>query len=305
MNSASVAFLLPVLPHRNRNQLSRKAPCMCAAASEEQDQWEQFESGSKEARLRQLQALRDVTNRERDHQIFISNSSKPMLIAASNRFMDGIRRRYLQSDDQSEMAEKRLWIVESIADDTFGTLRGEPYPPRVCVMESIDSLTEDEGAQRERDTAVSRWTGALNRTGKALSTLQNYSVDYAVWGGASSFGNFHELQPGYLVASEVLNASWSRPEATEDMRQLLLSYAQESVNNGKVAMYQVLQSVEEPTMFKTVEAYACMDDLRGHMETMDAEFAENAKKHRAAVNRVRQLCRCVDTLHSFAPENAR
>ena len=86
--------------------------------------------------------------------------------------------------------------------------------------------------------------------------------------------NFYELQPGFQVAREVPDASWNKPQAREDMRQLLWSNAQESVNSGKVAMHQVLQSREEPTMIQKMEAYACMDDLRGHMETMDAELAK-------------------------------
>lgn len=259
------AFLHSPLPARNVHRSTNFLTHVKAS------QFEQFEQRDEKNRELQLDQLKAVPKRARYHHVFLnSTSSKPFRTAAERFF-----------ESQSAQPHSRLWLVQQVADDTFGTIRGIPSPPRVMLIEDVDTGAEESNA--------SRWIAALDRAAHALSPMESHFVDYVVQGSTGDKGALCEHE---MFASEILNADWSRTAATSEMRIKLLQYAERVGNGPHCRLYEVLQSVDEPSCFKTVEVYTSMDALREHMKNVDPLFAKDMLDCRAAVNRVRQLyCR--------------
>lgn len=239
------------------------------------DQWQQYSQTDLSAITNQLKISQSSHIRERHYQIFLQQSAKRAFFSAAKRFV--------------ESKPGPCAIVKSIADDTFGRLRGEPLPTRVMLMQGMkrmdDAFIDDIGA---------RWVSALNRLGKVFSEISAHYVDYSLWG---QWG-VTEVEVDQLVACEILNADWGQPEAIAAMRDKMLAHGERAVSQGYVTGYKVLQSIDEPTVFKSVEYYPTMDALREYMKELDPPFEKDAMSCRAAVNRVRQLYQCTDRCSS-------
>lgn len=186
---------------------------------------------------------------------------------------------------------RRFIIAKGIGDPTFGTgrTRGKaPYPPRYCVFQSFHSREEGwDGIE-----ATSRWLEAVARVGYPLTMEKLHA---SVWARhlelqAPDFETGKEVDfSKWIVATEVLNANWMEGETVTEMRRILIEHAEACVGKGNVVTYDVLQSVDSPTCFKTFELYPSMDALVRHMTDDDPEFEQRMLPCRAAVNRVRQV----------------
>lgn len=239
----------------------------CAStSSEEIDQFDQYAARDRKTLTRQLELVRALPKRQRHHQIFLHpESERPFRSAAS---------RYITSLNEGVEQPERLWMLHSCRDPTFGRHRAAPIPARVMLME----IGGGEG--------LGVWLEALGRAGRVLSPYPSYHVDWAVVG---QYGETVGVQEGELVACEVLNANWAKADSVENMKQRMLEHGEMLVSAGKVKVYEVLQSINEPTCFKSVEVYGDMEQLERHMAETDQPFAEGIMQWRAAVNRVRQL----------------
>ncbi|KAI0567131.1 hypothetical protein FGB62_4g435 [Gracilaria domingensis] len=132
--------------------------------------------------------------------------------------------------------------------------------------------------------------------GRALSSFTSHSVTYAHWGRFSGQVQFDTLLPHHLVAIEIINADWTDAETVPALRECLLRHAARSTQQGKALVFHVLQSTTEPTCFKTLEVYSSIDDIRQHLQLLDQQFDDEITPCRAAVNRVRQLYKCIGAL---------
>lgn len=142
---------------------------------------------------------------------------------------------------------------------------------------------------------MGNWISALDRAGPALSPMESHFADWAVCG---VFGT-DEIRLGRdeVVSTEILNANWTNATSVPRMKDKLLAHGKMVVERGEARLFEVFQSVDEPTCFKTLEVYGGVDALRKHMLTMDPGFASDMMECRAAVNRVRQLYRFMYSLH--------
>jgi quinol monooxygenase YgiN len=163
-----------------------------------------------------------------------------------------------------------------------------PYPPRYCCFESF--VTREQGW--DGIDATTRWLAAVDRVmpGHPLAPVKSHVAMYArrhegqapgPVGGATDVSE-------WIIATEVLNAKYTGP-AMEEVRRRLIEHADASLARGQVLAFDVLQSVESPTCFKTWELYPSMSAFQEHMSAVDAAFAESVLPWRAAVNRVRQI----------------
>lgn len=270
----SAILLKQTLYRRRKNHpptCNQSSPSPPPASGPPSDQYSQYAARNKAFLIAEQARLRQIPLRHRHHHIFLQSPSATALRAAAAR--------YLSSRPPSDT---RLWVLRSTADPTFGTLRGEPFPPRVALLETI-SLQDDQ----LKAGSVSHWIAALDRAGKALSPMDSHYVDWALCGREGP--DEKDVSAPAVVAFEILNADWTRPESIAEMRDALLSHAVAVVSAGNAIVYEVLQSVDEPTCFKTVEMYTSLDALKDHMNTIDPPFEEDMLRCRAAVNRVRQL----------------
>lgn len=104
------------------------------------------------------------------------------------------------------------------------------------------------------------------------------------------------MQPGVVVATEIINANWARRSAIPGMRGVLQRHAQQAVDLHLAMAFFVLQSVDEPTCFKTVEVYRDVDCVKACLSQLGKAFHKDSSVHRAAVYRVRQLHECIASL---------
>eukprot|EP00177_Eucheuma_denticulatum_P002350 GFKZ01004218.1.p1 GENE.GFKZ01004218.1~~GFKZ01004218.1.p1 ORF type:complete len:270 (+),score=31.65 GFKZ01004218.1:143-952(+) len=242
------------------------ATACTSTSSEEIDQFDQYAARDRKALTRELDIVRALPKRQRHHQIFLHpESERPFRSAAS---------RYIASLDERMERPERLWLLHSRSDPTFGRRRAAPIPARVMLME----VGGGEG--------LGVWLEALGRAGKVLSPYPSYHVDWAVVG---QHGETDGVKGDELVACEVLNANWVKADSVENMKLKMLEHGEKLVRAGKVRVYEVLQSLNEPTCFKSVEVYEDIEQLERQMAETDQPFAEGIMKWRAAVNRVRQL----------------
>lgn len=261
---------------------------MCAPSG---DQWTQFDSRDISLHEAALQKARAFTTRHRYHQIFINPASATLFQGAAKRYFETLR-----ADTSLTSHQGRLWLVQTTADPTFGALRGAPFPARAVLIEGLSNSTSDD-TQEEVDTyGASRWLRALDRVGKGLSPMESHYVDYAICASYSCMEHTKSLPSQAFVASEILNADWTDCSSIDMMRDILMRHAEHSVTHGMAKRFEVLQSIDEATCFKTMEVYDCMHDLQVHMNEDDVCFARDVSSCRAAVNRVRQLYRPFDSL---------
>ena len=260
-----VAFVTVLLP------TARKRRWRSNFRAQAEDQWEQFSQADKRNRKRQFELCRSSHVRDRHSQVFYQQSATRAFNGAAQRLVDS--------------SHRSCAIATGIRDDTFGRLRGDPYPPRSMLMRR---LKRSDNGEDFVDEVGAKWIDALNRLGKSFSSLSSYHVDYSVWG---EWGELNIKLDG-LFACEIVNADWARPAATDEMKQILMNHGESVVNNGYAIGFKVLQSIDEPTMFKTVEIYPKLENLEQYMKEMDPTFEGDVMTCRAAVNRVRQLYRC-------------
>lgn len=247
------------------------------AADEAFDQYEQYAARNKRVLSGELSLAQALPMRQRHHQVFLQNQAEGPFRKAATRYITSLR-------ESPSRSASRLWMLRSTADPTFGSLRGEPFPPRAVIVEPV---TDGPG--------VTAWVSALDRAGRALSPMESHFVE---WGVISGFGAEPTvLKKGEVVATEVLNADWTDPSSVRVMKTKLLEHAEEVVERGKARLFEVLQSVVEPTCFKTLEIYPGLGVLQEHMLTLDPPFENRMMECRAAVNRVRQLYTPLFSLH--------
>lgn len=235
------------------------------ATGNEFDQFEQFAVRDKITLDEERRIAQSLPKRQRHHQVFLRPENVRLFEEAARRHVQTLHSRHSNS---------RLWVLKACLDPTFGTLKKSPSPPRSMLVETGESTVDE-------------WVKALNRTGNVLSVHQSYAVEWAELG---RFGEEQKVVGGKdLIACEIVNADWRYAESLRGAKKMLTDHAQEVVKNGKAKMFEVFQSVDEPSCFKTMEVYCGIGDLQDHMNGMDRTFAEEFKKFRAAVNRVRQL----------------
>lgn len=244
------------------------------------NQWDQHDN--KDSKLdQQLKIACSYPSRQRHTHIFFQSFTRKPFAAAANRFLNTIRTR--------QVSPRLLWLLCAVPDPYFGSLRGEPHPPR-CI--AVTPLTDDyDGAD------IRRWVSALDRVGPALTPMDSHFVDWAVCHTtlASNFDS-PPMQQDWYVAVEILNANWSDAKTVPQMRSLLIQHSEDVVDAGYASSFQVFQSVDSPTCFKTMEVYSSLDNLQKCLQNLDEPFATDMLKCRAAVNRVRQLNQCIGYL---------
>lgn len=186
---------------------------------------------------------------------------------------------------------RRFIVARGVGDPTFGTgrTRGrEPYPPRYCIFQSFHSRAEGwDGVE-----ATSRWLQAVARVGGPLAMEDLHASFWARHLELQADTFDPALEPDFstwIVATEVLNANWMDGAAVPEMRRLMSEHAEASIKGGNLAIFDVLQSVDSPTCFKTFELYPSMDALMRHMADDDPQCEQGMLRCRAAVNRVRQI----------------
>ena len=286
---------IPLLPLPLQKPPTHTYPALRIAtrAQYSGDQWQQYESRDARRETRELQIVRSNPNRETHHHVFLQLSSLTTFATAAKRFMD------MQATDVECENRERLWILKSTSDHTFGTLRGEPFPPRAMVLETLPEKMGEGGEDGERGVfGVSRWIKALDRSGKAVSPMESHANDYVAWGAERRGCAFGDVNETDFVGSEMLNADWTNADTVPAMRERLLQHAKDVVDGGYAFSYEVFQSAAEPTVFKTLEVYESRDALCEYMNSIDASFAEDVLQYRAAVNRVRQLYTVMHSLYA-------
>lgn len=276
-------FVAPPAVPGSRARPSRVCVCATAsgpsdpAADEAFDQYEQYAARNKRALSQELSLAQALPVRQRHHQVFLQNQAEGPFRNAATRYITTLR-------ESTSPSASRLWMLRSTADPTFGGLRGEPFPPRAMIVEPVSD-----------GPGVTAWVSALDRAGRALSPMESHFVEWGVIGGLGTEPTV--LKKGEVVATEVLNADWINPSSIGVMKARLLEHAEHVVDRGKARLFEVLQSVVEPTCFKTLEIYPSLGALQEHMLTLDPPFENHMLECRAAVNRVRQLYIPLFSLH--------
>ncbi|CAN8064717.1 unnamed protein product [Agarophyton chilense] len=252
------------------------------------DQFGQYAARDSARLDEQRQIAQAQPHLEHHHHILLNQGSAKAFLPAAKRFLNA-----LQTDPKWTTAEQRLWLLRSTADPTFGSLHGEPFPPRVQLVHQ-PGRGEAEGASASH--AVQSWVRALDRAGHALSSFTSHTATFAHWAQFLKGTGFETLQSHHLVATEIINADWTNADTIPSLRQCLLQHADLSTQHGQALFFSVLQSVMEPTCFKTLEVYNSIDELKQHLHQFDNQFDEEVAPFRAAVSRVRQLYTCIGAL---------
>lgn len=275
-------------PRQRRIRPNRVHP-LCEQARG-RDQFGQYAARDVARLKQQLQRVNENRSREYHYQIFLNQGSANAFFPAAQRFTTSLS----TSPKWSSPAEA-LCVLTSTADPTFGSLRGEPFPKRVSILHHpLQPSQPDSNAPH--DHPLFTWLNALNRAGPALSLITSHVVEYATWGEcnlSASSEPYKTLQPTQLVATEIINADWTDADTVPAMRACMLNHASRSTTEGNAQLFRVLQSVTEPTCFKTVEVYNSLQHLHDQMKRIDPQFDKEVKPFRAAVNRVRQLYQVV------------
>lgn len=230
-----------------------------------ENQYNQYASRDRDSLARELSIARALPARQRHHQVFLRPETERTFRSAASRYLDTLRKGAIHPGP--------LWILHSRADPTFGKLRGEPSPARAMLVEPAEG-------------GVGKWVAALDRAGRGLSPYPSHFVD---WGVVGTFGGGKGCAEDEVVACEIVNADWRGKQNVAKMKECMLIHAEDVVTEGNARLFHVLQSIDEPTCFKTVEVYSSVEALHEHMVTWDPQFAESIMEWRAAVNRVRQL----------------
>lgn len=275
-------------PHQRRSRPNRFHPVCTQAGG--RDQFGQYAARDVARLKHQLQLVNENQSREYHYQVFLNQGSANAFFPAAERFTSS-----LSTNPKWDAAAERLWMLTSTADPTFGSLRGEPFPKRVFLLHDPVQPAHPDSSPLQ-DHPLFAWLRALNRAGPVLSQITSHVVEYAAWGEcnvSASAQTPKTLQPSQLVATEIINADWTDADTVPAMRECMLNHAARCTTEGNAKLFRVLQSVTEPTCFKTVEVYNSLDDLHDHMKRIDPQFDETVHPFRAAVNRVRQLYQVV------------
>lgn len=260
----TIAFALPSTPLQAR----RSAIHACATPPDSdgpENQYNQYALRNRDSLARELSIAQALLARQRHHQVFLRPETEKTFRTAASRYVDTLRK------DATHPGP--LWVLHSRADPTFGKLRGEPKPARAMLVEPVEG-------------GVGKWIAALDRAGKGLSPHRSHFVD---WGVVGTFGGGKGCAEEEVIACEIVNTDWRGDENVAKMKECMLIHAEDVVAKGNARLFHILQSIDEPTCFKTVEVYSSVGALQEHMATKDPPFAKSIMEWRAAVNRVRQL----------------
>uniref|UniRef100_A0A6T6PSX0 Uncharacterized protein n=1 Tax=Rhodosorus marinus TaxID=101924 RepID=A0A6T6PSX0_9RHOD len=177
-----------------------------------------------------------------------------------------------------------------VADPSWGRNRGiAPAHPRFMLVE--DDVADDKKPQ------TSQWIEVLgDALGSRLLRDKTHIVPYK---RIHRFGDPKlGLRPQrdedelFLIV-EVTNADWTSKEKISGLSDVLMQRGHEMVEQKRMLWHEVLQSESEPSVFKTMELYATVDDLMKTVEDMDEEYSKQLEPYKAAVARVRQAFRII------------
>ncbi|KAJ8905985.1 hypothetical protein NDN08_002486 [Rhodosorus marinus] len=204
-------------------------------------------------------------------------------------FLDGLHR-HCRDIRAGEGGGHYLLMALHVADPSWGGNRGIPPPhPRFMLVE--DDVAEDT------KTATSQWIELLgDALGSRLLRDETHTVPYKRVRrfGDPKLGLKPERDEDELVlVVEVTNADWTSKEKISGLSNLLMQRGHEMIDQKRMLWYEVLQSESEPSVFKTLELYATVDDLMTTVEETDEEYSKQLESYKAAVARVRQAFRII------------
>jgi len=194
--------------------------------------------------------------------------------------------------------EQLIFVLRNASDPSWGVNKGRsPRHPRYVFVgdERKERASEDDSL-----SVSGRWLEALGRS-DSLGVLRDsmHRVQYrklAAYGELRAGKQWKQIADEHIVISEMVNADWTSLTSVQALRDILLKKGEDLVSSEAVVYFEVLQSDDEPSFFKTFELYSSAERLQDYMKHEDEKYVERIAPYRAAVNRVRQAFKIVQML---------
>lgn len=191
-------------------------------------------------------------------------------------------------EERAGRGASRRWVLRRVADPSLGFIDGS-FVTDTTTFVVMEAFRDGEHAD---DAHTHRWLSAVRRTSRALGALDIQSMPYYSIFSARRHHARPETESAVIVV-ESINVDMSRPENLEDIKSILRSGAEASVNAGESLDFSVLQAKGEPSFFKTVEVYENVDAMRTHMERLDRAFVRRSRGKLIGHHRERQTFKAI------------
>jgi quinol monooxygenase YgiN len=204
---------------------------------------------------------------EAHHWITVSSESVRLFERAAVAHADMVRR----VERHAQNGSLHRWVLRAVEDPALvAPLQTANAQCRYVVMETFKPAQDPAGPP---DGIMRRWLGAIERLGPALNAPVAQTLQY----NNVFTSKLHDAKfdvDSAVVIVESVNAA--RPSAVADLQKVLESNAEASVACGDCLEFCVLEALDAPGFFKTIEVYANIDLLRKHVGGLDSVFLENA-----------------------------
>lgn len=197
---------------------------------------------------------------EAHHWITVSSLALRMFERAAVAHADMVRR----VEKTTATGSLHRWVLR-VVDDPF--LADAPQSvnsqSRYVVMETY------RPGDKDNDGVMRRWLSAIERLGPALSAPVTQTLRYSNLFTSKLHNAKFDVHRSVVMA-ETFSAS--NIEESSVIMDILQSHAEESVASGDCLEFCVLEAVDHPGLFKTLEVYKDADSLREHMDKLDVKY---------------------------------
>jgi quinol monooxygenase YgiN len=199
---------------------------------------------------------------EAHHWITVSSSSVRLFERAAVAHTDMVRR----VERHAQNGSIHRWVLRAVADPALATpLQSSNAQSRYVVMETFKP-----GEDNSRGV-MRRWLGAVERLGPALNAPVVQTLQYNNVFTSKLHNAKFDINDAVVIVESVNAGSM---DCAEELQNLLEANAEASVACGDCLEFCVLEAVDSPAFYKTIEVYADVDRLHQHMEGNDASFLE-------------------------------
>lgn len=248
------------------------------------DQFTEYESRDEEALKLETKELASVNEIDAHRYVITQDESQSVFERAALRHGESLVERGAECG-------RRFVIAKGIGDPTFGKFRNsKPWPPRYCCFQSF--VNREQGW--DGIEATTAWLEAVERVmdKNPLAPTQSHVSTWArrFEGDSSRLREaLAECGPSeFVVGTELITSKYNKSDMA-GLLSLFIKHGEDSLASGNLLAFDVMQSLDSPTVFKSFEVYKSLEVLKTHMERADSAFEKSVLLHRAAVNRVRQL----------------
>lgn len=206
--------------------------------------------------------LRKSAAVEAHHWITVSSLAVRMFERAAIAHTDMVR----GVEESTATGSLHRWVLR-VVDDPFVA----DVPQSVNAQSRYVVMETYKPGDRDNEGVMRRWLSAVERLGPALSVPDAHTLFYSNVFTSKLHNAEFDVHRSVVMAESF---SVNNADNSSALRDTLQSLAEESVAYGDCLEFCVLEALEHPGLFKTLEVYKDTEALSKHMNKLDVQYWE-------------------------------